>query len=532
MAADSKEQFIPIDNSIKLSFIYLFMAWTIIIVGIITWSYYQLREETHILAYKEANKSYEKDLMFRYWTTMHGGVYVPITDSTQPNPYLNIVDRDIVTPSGKKYTLMNPAYMTRQINELSRQKFNILSNITSLNPIRPLNKADAWESKALASFERGDKEFYGLDTIRGTEYYRFMAPLVTTAGCLKCHAVQGYKLGDNRGGLSTAVTWSKYSEAFRSQLHSILIGYGILWILGLLGINVVRTRFVMYIVERKKAENIQNKLIEELRLSKEEIEENLFRRNQLVVELTDTKEQLESANAAKDKFFSIIAHDLKNPLGSFRSMLDLLVEHYNTFEEQERKDFLTMMKDSSTQLYNLLENLLEWSRSQRGLIKFNPNDTDLRMLAQNSITVLRLQADKKQIKLVNNIPSGSVAFADENLISTVIRNLMSNAIKFTREGGEITVGVINSSTDSTTCYIKDSGIGMNESIKAKLFRIDDTITNRGTADEAGTGLGLILCKEFIEMHGGKIWAESEVGSGSTFYFTLPVAKSSRTNSGI
>ena len=522
MAADSKEQFIPIDNSIKLSFMYLFMAWTIIIAGIIAWSYYQLREETHTLAYKEANKSYEKDLMFRYWTTMHGGVYVPITDSTQPNPYLKIVDREITTPSGKKYTLMNPAYMTRQINELSRQRFNILSNITSLNPIRPLNKADEWETKALASFERGYKEFYGIDTIRGTEYYRFMAPLVTTAGCLKCHAVQGYKLGDIRGGLSTAVPWAKYDKAFESQLHSILIGYGILWLLGIFGINVVRTRFVLYIVERKKAENIQNKLLEELRLSKEEIEESLFSRNQLVEELIDTKEQLESANAAKDKFFSIIAHDLKNPLGSFRSMLNLLVDQYNIFEEQERKEFLTVMKDSSAQLYNLLENLLEWSRSQRGLIKFNPNDTDLKMLAQNSITVLRLQADKKQIKLVNNIPSGTKVFADENLISTVIRNLISNAIKFTLEGGEITAGIINESVDSITCYIKDSGVGMNQAIKAKLFRIDDTITSKGTADEAGTGLGLILCKEFIEMHGGTIWVESELDKGSTFYFSLPI----------
>lgn len=509
------------ESSIKFSFVYLFLAWTIIILGIVSWSYFQLKDDTFTLAYKEANKSYEKDLMFRFWSAMHGGVYVPITDSTQPNPYLHATDREIITPSGKRFTLMNPAYMTRQINELSRTKFHILSNITSLNPIRPANQADKWETKALKTFERGGKEYYGIDTLNGEEYFRFMAPLITTESCLKCHQDQGYKLGDIRGGLSTSIPWKKYENTFYSQIKNIIIGYGMLWLIGIIGLNLVRMKFVLYLVERKNAENLQNKLMEELSASKEEIEVSLFNRNRLVEELTETKIQLELANNAKDKFFSIIAHDLKNPLGSFRSMLELIVEEYDDFSEKERIEFLQMMKASSNQVYALLENLLEWSRSQRGMITFNPEKIDLGMLLQNSMTVLHLQADKKYIEMVNNIPHGTKVFADVNSISTVFRNLISNAIKFTENKGLIIVSIKEANDKFVTVSVKDNGIGMSEEMLSKIFNIEESKSSKGTSNETGTGLGLILCKEFIEKNGGKIWVESAEGTGTCFYFTLP-----------
>ncbi len=238
--------------------------------------------------------------------------------------------------------------------------------------------------------------------------------------------------------------------------------------------------------------------------------------------------ELSAVNSTKDKFFSIIAHDLKGPLGNFKEMTKMLYDDYVSFDEEERKEFLQIIKSSSENIYLLLENLLEWSRSQRGLIKFNSDNFNLYSVVINCMEVLSLSAINKNVSLVNNIPSDFVINADTKLITTIIRNLLSNAIKFTPEGGFVEIGTIDggnnldNSNKSCTIYVKDNGVGMSKDMIDKLFRIDTSVMCLGTLGESGTGLGLILCKEFIEMHNGKIWVESEVGRGSTFYFSLPI----------
>lgn len=237
--------------------------------------------------------------------------------------------------------------------------------------------------------------------------------------------------------------------------------------------------------------------------------------------------ELSEVNSTKDKFFSIIAHDLRGPLGNFKEMTKMLYDDYSSFDEEERKEFLQMIKSSSNNIYLLLENLLEWSRSQRGLIKFNPENFNLYSVANNCTEVLSLSALNKNVSLVNRIPSEFIINADTKLINTIIRNLLSNSVKFTPNGGLVEIGINNdgnnleNSNKSCTIYVKDNGVGMSKEIIDKLFRIDTSVTSIGTSGEIGTGLGLILCKEFIEKHNGNIWVESEMGKGSTFYFTLP-----------
>lgn len=231
-------------------------------------------------------------------------------------------------------------------------------------------------------------------------------------------------------------------------------------------------------------------------------------------------EELAELNAAKDKFFSIIAHDLRNPLGNFRNITKLLAESYHEFSEKNRLEFLGVMKDSANNIFSLLENLLEWSRSQRGMIQFNPVELNIKMLASEVIELVKPAADKKQITIVNNISEKIIVAADPNLLNTVYRNLVSNAVKFTHHGGKIELGVLNIPEVSDTFYIKDTGLGMDENIMKNLFKIDKDVSRPGTDNEPSTGLGLILCKDFVEKHGGKIWAESEESKGSTFYFTL------------
>lgn len=236
--------------------------------------------------------------------------------------------------------------------------------------------------------------------------------------------------------------------------------------------------------------------------------------------LKKSETELKEANTTKDKFFSIIAHDLKNPLGSFRAISKLLFEDFDSFEESEKREFIEVMKNSADSLYRLLENLLEWSRAQRGKIEFNPIEFNLKLLSIQIFNLLKGSAENKKIVLVNKIPTTFPIFADENMLNTVLRNLITNAIKFTNQGGKITLDAIYENNE-INISVSDSGVGMNSETINKLFRIDTKVSALGTNNETGTGLGLILCKEFVEKHGGKIWVESEIGKGSTFYFSLP-----------
>ncbi len=244
-------------------------------------------------------------------------------------------------------------------------------------------------------------------------------------------------------------------------------------------------------------------------------------------ELRESEARLRELNATKDRFFSIIAHDLKNPLGSFKDASRLLFDEYDTFNEMDRKHFLEMIMNSSQQVYALLENLLDWIRSQRGLIQFNPVQVNLFSIAQNVLDLMYLTIDNKCIEYENIIPHDIMVMADINLVNTIIRNIISNAIKFTPENGKIIIGVEEiSEEDMVKIYIKDSGVGMSQEILEKLFRIDQNVTQPGTANEKGTGLGLILCKEFVEKHGGNISVKSKAGKGSIFYFTLSAVSKS------
>ncbi len=239
-------------------------------------------------------------------------------------------------------------------------------------------------------------------------------------------------------------------------------------------------------------------------------------------EINHLNNELKELNSTKDKFFSIIAHDLKNPLGTFTNVTKMLYEMPEDFSKDERQEFMKLMKDSADNVYALLENLLEWSRSQRGSISFNPVEVNLYDIVRITNSILHSSAHSKIINLENKIPVNYNIFVDPNLITTVIRNLVSNSIKFTHENGTIEIGVgDDTSDDSILIYVKDTGIGMSDKIKNKLFKIEENVTSLGTFGEKGTGLGLILCKEFVEKHGGKIWVESELEKGSTFWIKIP-----------
>jgi PAS domain S-box-containing protein len=215
----------------------LILVWTMAVGGSLVWDYHQQSKVIEQLMRNEAKTAFNKDVMYRLWNVGHGGVYAPVTSTNQPNPYLtDVKERDIKTPSGRVLTLVNPAYMTRQVHEISFATNGTRGHITSLNPIRPDNAPDLWETQALQAFELGHNEALSLAVIDGSEYFRFMQPLITKEGCLKCHAHQGYQVGDIRGGISATVPTASYRAHLHENISLMACGHGIFWLLGLSGV--------------------------------------------------------------------------------------------------------------------------------------------------------------------------------------------------------------------------------------------------------------------------------------------------------
>jgi two-component system sensor histidine kinase/response regulator len=234
------------------------------------------------------------------------------------------------------------------------------------------------------------------------------------------------------------------------------------------------------------------------------------------------KEELRQANAAKDKFFSIISHELGNLFNTLIGFSSLLTTQNEKLNADQKEDFLQRMLRSSKKGYNLLHNLLDWSRSQSSQIAFKPATLSLIEIVADNIELLSSNAKAKNITLFSTISSNLTVFADKNMLDTVIRNLLSNAIKFTPINGKVEIALENNNTETEIeVSISDTGVGINPQDIEKLFRIDISHTTIGTGAEKGTGLGLILCKEFVEKNGGTIRVESEIGKGSRFYICLP-----------
>jgi two-component system sensor histidine kinase/response regulator len=248
----------------------------------------------------------------------------------------------------------------------------------------------------------------------------------------------------------------------------------------------------------------------------EEIEE----RKATELTLQISQKELRSANAAKDKFFSIIAHDLKNPFNAIIGLTSMLIEDYDSFSRDEQKDFLSSIKSSAENTFRLLQNLLEWSQTQTGKIAMEPAQFNIFPLICEIFDLVRPSADHKAIRMDMDVPANLQVFADKNMINTVLRNLLLNAVKFTRNGGLIMLSAVKAD-DRVEIAVTDNGVGIKPEKLCKLFTIDSSVASQGTAGEEGTGLGLILCKEFVEKNSGSIRVESIEGAGSTFTVSLP-----------
>jgi len=271
--------------------------------------------------------------------------------------------------------------------------------------------------------------------------------------------------------------------------------------------KTINVEFISNVYREDHAKVIQCNIrdITERKLSEEKLKENETRLHEL--------------NATKDKFFSIIAHDLKSPFNAILGFSDLLEQQIREKDYKSIEKSGMIIHKSSMRAMNLLKNLLEWARSQTGKMNFTPENIEIVALINQATELLKPSAQQKSINLITELPNNAFVSADKAMIGTVLRNLISNAVKFTYSGGEIIISA-KQNQNELIVTVSDNGVGIKKETIEKLFRIDESYSTTGTENEKGTGLGLILCMDFINKHGGKIWVESEPGKGSKFHFKL------------
>jgi signal transduction histidine kinase len=240
-----------------------------------------------------------------------------------------------------------------------------------------------------------------------------------------------------------------------------------------------------------------------------------------IVKLKEIEQKLKILNETKDKLFSIIGHDLRGPIGGFKLLIEILLSDDDYSDSKSLKEILQTIQKTATSTYSLLENLLDWAKSQRNEIVFNPQKNSFEETILCTVDLFEETFKNKGIKIKYNIPKNSTVFADKNMLLTILRNLISNAIKFTPNGKKIQISVVQNN-DEHVVTIKDEGVGINPENLTKIFKEAEHVSTYGTSGEKGTGLGLLLCKDFITKHNGKIWVESELNKGSAVSFTLPI----------
>ncbi len=258
--------------------------------------------------------------------------------------------------------------------------------------------------------------------------------------------------------------------------------------------------------------NLQRQLIKEKRTLESTLEQ-----------LNKTNIDLAEANATKDKFFSILAHDLRNPFNILLGFSGLLLENFRDYNQEDIETQLLFINKTAQDTFNLLEDLLLWSKSQSNRINYKPENLKFRDICDEIITNLNPMIKNKNIEVEINELSDITLFADSNMLKTILRNLVSNAIKFSYPNSKIILK-IEKPEGKAIITVSDNGVGIPETIQSRLWKISEHITTQGTNKESGTGLGLLLCKDFVEKHDCTIWVESETGKGSDFKFTMPVAQ--------
>ncbi len=515
------------------------VIWTLAIGTLLAWNLDSASEQVLDLVRVQARTAYDKDVLYRFWNSSHKFVYVPVSEETPPNPYLDVPERDISTPDGVPLTMMNPAYMTRQANELGLERIGIYGHLTSLKPLRPDNAPDPWEAKALKEFENGVAEISSVEPLAGNQVMRLMRPLLVEQECIECHAHQGYKVGEVRGGISVSIEMTPSLALLASTRLQLVVGYVLLWLTGLSGL-IVRARLLV------KRDNERQRQEESLQQINSELEERVAERT---LELEESKRLLEedirqriAAEEERERLTGQlrqaqkmelvgtlaggIAHDFNNLLTPILGYSELALQRPEVGEKLQKD--LRQIFGAAQRAKGLVKQILAFSRRSehakqpvcfRGII-----DEVLELVRPTFPKTIRIEEEL--------LDPGCLVNADPGQLHQVVMNLCTNAWQ-AMAGVD---GVLRLKLEQTTLaseagvplgveagvflclQISDTGSGMDEEVLKKLF--DPFFTTKQPGE--GTGLGLAVVQGIVHSHGGFIDVDSAPGQGSCFKVYLPL----------
>jgi len=469
-----------------------FICWTIVLGSSLAWNISNEKNQAIELATIAARENFNKDQAFRLWGSKHGGIYVPSNERTPPNPALAYLPyRDVETTDGIKLTLMNPAYMLRQMMNEYSELYGIKAKITGEILLNPINAPDEWELMALQKFKNGTTEITAQADIDGKPYLRLMRPMYMKQSCMKCHGHLGFKVGDLRGGVGVAVPLEKYFSNSAKETTVLYVSYLVLWVIGVIALYVFYFFNKQGLVEREKITKIEQDAI-----------------------------QLEKSNQEKSKFLSRMSHELRTPLNSIIGFTQLLQLDSNDSKQQ---DYFSEILSSSNHLLDLINDVLDLSKIESGHMEISLESVSCNEVIAESINMIQSLITEKNITINFDLEKeyNFKVLADKLRLKQVLINLLSNSIKYNKDNGEVTVEV-SSSNNRVMFSISDTGLGLSSAHLDKIFTPFSRFHSE-LVSEDGTGIGLTISKKIIEDMNGSLCVESELNKGSKFYFELPIA---------
>ncbi len=466
------------------------LGWTLLVGAAAAITLHASYGSTMEQARVAARVAFEKDLSFRRWNVSRGGVYVIVGGQNRPNPYLDAPDRDLKTVDGRTLTMINPAYMSRQLYDIQKETAEVQGHITSIKPLRPGNEPDDWEHRALLGFQKGVPEVYSEEMIDGKPFLRIMRPVLVEGLCVSCHAKQGYKEGELRGGISVSVPLSGHLEQFHDQAAKTLGGHGLIWAIGLFGIVTGGRRLSRSLETERQA-----------------------------------RLEAERASAAKGEFLANMSHEIRTPLNGVLGMLQLL----DGASPEEQADYVKLAYESGQRLLSLLNDILDFSKAEAGEIVLHQETLATRDLLSKAADVFGAVCAKHgltlDLRVAPDVPE--VLLGDEARLRQILFNLLANAVKFTPTGS-VTMEAwakphgTNSGVARLYLSITDTGIGIPDDKLDMAFEGFTQVDGSFTRQQQGAGLGLAIVKRLLRLMGGSLSVVSEQNKGTNFLLQLPL----------